>query len=116
VIDVDELEERVRFGELFDAYSEVLTEKQREVCDLLLGGDLTIAELGHELGLSRQGAHDLVKRSRDRLEEIERALGLLSLRKSHESLLSLIACNERALPDEFMKRASNFMERRDPDV
>jgi predicted DNA-binding protein YlxM (UPF0122 family) len=99
------LRERVRFGELFDAYFSLLTEKQREVCDLLLGGDLSVTELGETFGMTRQGAYDLVRRSRERLEEIEGALGLIELRKAHEALMSLIDENESALPDEFITRA-----------
>jgi len=108
---MDELVERVHFGELFDAYSDILTGKQREVCDLLLGGDLTVAELGVELGVSRQGAHDLVRRSRERLDEIEGALGLLDLRKRYETLVGLIEENAAALPYEFMQRVSKYMGR-----
>jgi predicted DNA-binding protein YlxM (UPF0122 family) len=113
---MDELFERVRFGELFDAYSGVLTEKQREVCDLLLKGDLTLAELGGELGVSRQAAHDLVRRSRERLDEIERALGLIELRKNFEALASLIYENSPALPGGFLERAAEITGRMNPDV
>jgi len=113
---MDELVERVRFGELFDAYADILTEKQREVCDLLLGGDLTVAELAVELGISRQGAHDLVHRSRERLDEIEDALALLELRKRYEALVGLIRENASALPDDFMESVSKYTGRLDADV
>ena len=99
------LRERVRFGELFDAYFSILTEKQREVCYLLLGSDLSVTELGEAFGMTRQGAYDLVRRSRERLEEIEDALGLIELRKVHGALVSLIDESESVLPDEFIKRA-----------
>ena len=113
---MDELVERVRFGELFDAYADILTEKQREVCDLLLGGDLTVAELAAELGVSRQGAHDLVRRSRERLDEIESALGLLELRKHYEELAGLIRDSASLPPDEFMERVSKYTGRLSDDV
>ena len=113
---MDELVERVHFGELFDVYSDILTEKQREVCDLLLGGDLSVAELAVELGISRQGAHDLVRRSREHLDEIEDALGLLELRKRYETLVGLIRDNASELPDEFMERVSKYTGRLDADV
>ncbi|MDR1138153.1 MAG: DNA-binding protein [Synergistaceae bacterium] len=99
----DILLERVRFGELFDVYSRILTEKQREACELLLGDDLSVAELGEELRMSRQGAYDLARRSLERLEEIERALGLLELLKAHRSLVSLIESNGNILPGEFLE-------------
>ncbi|MDR2779634.1 MAG: DNA-binding protein [Synergistaceae bacterium] len=98
------LRERVRFGELFDVYSPILTEKQREVCDLFLSEDLSISELGEALGTSRQGAYDLARRSLERLGEIERSLGLIDLLKAHESLISLIKENEDVMPGEFLER------------
>jgi predicted DNA-binding protein YlxM (UPF0122 family) len=94
--------ERVRFGELFDAYSPILTEKQREVCELLLEEDLSVAELGEALGTSRQGAYDIARRSLERLDDIERSLGLLKLRRMHDSLVSLIKENRDILPGEFL--------------
>ncbi|MDR3279196.1 MAG: DNA-binding protein [Synergistaceae bacterium] len=105
------LRDRVHFGDLFDAYSTMLTEKQRALCDLLLGLDLSIAELGEELGMTRQGAFDLLKRSRERLEEIESSLGLLELRGAHESLLELIHDNAPVLPEEFMSKAEVYISK-----
>ena len=113
---MDELVERVLFGELFDAYADILTEKQREVCELLLGGDLSVAELASELAVSRQGAHDLVRRSRERLDDIENALGLLKLRKRYETLAGLIRDNADALPAEFIECVAKYTGRHDADV
>jgi predicted DNA-binding protein YlxM (UPF0122 family) len=100
----DILRERVRFGEMFDVYSPLLTGRQREICELLLGDDLSASELGETLGMSRQGAYDLVRRSLERLGEIERSLGLLELKRAYESILSLIDENRDILPREFLDR------------
>ena len=100
------LERRVRFGALFDAYATLLSEKQRGACEMLLEGDLSVVELGDALGMTRQGAHDLLRRSRDRLEEIEEALGLLDLRERHEALLDAIA-EEKSLSDDFIGKLEN---------
>lgn len=94
------LEQRVRFGELFDLYSSLLTEKQRLSCELMLRGDLSIAELGEELGMTRQGAHDLIRRSRELLEEIERNLGLCELKERHKTLIALIEERRLELPPD----------------
>lgn len=101
------LEQRVRFGELFDLYSSLLTEKQRIACELLLRGDLSIAELAAELGMTRQGAHDLIKRSRDYMEEMERNLKLRDIRGKLESLSSIII--ESDLPRPFLDRVSGLL-------
>jgi predicted DNA-binding protein YlxM (UPF0122 family) len=110
------LKQRVRFGEFFDLYSSLLTEKQRIACELVLLGDLSIAELAVELGMTRQGAYDLIKRSRDYLEEIERNLKLRDIRGKLESLSSIIA--ESELPRAFLDRVSGLLslEGRSEDV
>jgi predicted DNA-binding protein YlxM (UPF0122 family) len=96
------LEQRVRFGELYDIYSSLLTEKQRVACEFLLKGDLSIAELGEELGTTRQGAHDLVRRARDFLEGLERDLGLLGLRSRCEELREFARARGDCLPEELL--------------
>ncbi|MDR1132665.1 MAG: DNA-binding protein [Synergistaceae bacterium] len=108
--------ERVRFGELLDAYSDILTKKQRDVCAALLLGDLTAAEIGSSMGTTRQGAYDLLKRSRDRLEEIERCLGLVKLRKSHDALLAAIREEKAVLPRRFMEKVTALQKEDGKDV
>jgi predicted DNA-binding protein YlxM (UPF0122 family) len=101
------LEQRVRFGELFDLYSSLLTEKQRTACEILLRGDLTIAELAVELGMTRQGANDLIKRSKDYMEEMERNLKLRDIRGRLESLSSIIVGSD--LPRSFLDKVSGLL-------
>ena len=91
---------------MLDAYSEILTKKQRDACAALLAEDLTVTEIGSLMGMTRQGAYDLVKRSRDRLEDIERRLGLVRLRKSHNALLAAIREEEADLPRRFMEKVA----------
>lgn len=96
------LEERIRFGGLFDAYSSLLSGRQRTACEMLMEGDLSVAELGEALGVTRQGAHDLLKRSRERLEEIESNLRLLELRERHQALVDAISDAQMQLPGGFV--------------
>ncbi|MDR0647784.1 MAG: DNA-binding protein [Synergistaceae bacterium] len=103
------LEQRVLFGELLDLYAPLLTEKQRLACELLLREDLSMAELGGELGLTRQGAHDLVRRSRDLLYEIEDKLGLLGLRKRCAELMESSRVCEPPLPDHISSRIEGLL-------
>jgi predicted DNA-binding protein YlxM (UPF0122 family) len=108
--------ERVRFGELLDAYSDILTDKQRDACAALLAQDLTVTEIGSLMGMTRQGAYDLVKRSRDRLEEIERRLGLVKLRKSYGALLAAIREEEAVLPRRFMEKIASLRKEDEENV
>jgi predicted DNA-binding protein YlxM (UPF0122 family) len=68
------------------------------------------------MGMTRQGAHDLVRRSRDRLEDVERRLGLVKLRKSHDALLSAIREEETALPAGFLEKIAALLREEGKDV
>jgi predicted DNA-binding protein YlxM (UPF0122 family) len=75
----------------------------------MLGGDLSVAEIGDELGMTRQGAYDLVRRSLDHLEGIERGLRLCEIRGRYESLAAIIRESKRDLPEEFMSRVAGLL-------
>jgi predicted DNA-binding protein YlxM (UPF0122 family) len=109
------LESRVRFGELFDVYSSLLTERQRTVCELVINGDLSTSELAGELEVTRQGAYDLVRRSRECLEDIERAVGMLALKSRYEGIMRLIGENGHSLPDDFLSRLGELDTPAKPD-
>ncbi|MDR1017191.1 MAG: YlxM family DNA-binding protein [Lachnospiraceae bacterium] len=63
---------------LFDFYGELLTDHQKDVYSEYILDDLSISEISEELGISRQGVHDLIKRCTKILEEYEEKLGLIS--------------------------------------
>lgn len=71
----DQIEHRVMLSRLFDIYEPVLTEKQREAFRLHVLEDWSLSEVAERLEVTRQGAHDLVQRARDRLLEMEELLG-----------------------------------------
>lgn len=62
---------------LFDFYGELLSERQKEVYQYYVFDDLSLGEIAAEVGMSRQGVHDLVKRGRLMLEDYERKLHLV---------------------------------------
>ena len=72
--DKERLERRMRFNALYDLYSPLLTERQRDVYEMLYFSDLAPAEVAKSLGITRQTVHILVHRTMDRLEAIERDL------------------------------------------
>jgi predicted DNA-binding protein YlxM (UPF0122 family) len=75
---LDTLQARSRFLALFDRYGSLLTDHQREVLDLYLKSDWSLAEIAANQGTSRAAVHDIVRRSTHSLEEYERRLGLLA--------------------------------------
>ncbi len=62
---------------LFDFYGELLTEHQQRIYRDAVFNDLSASEIAKNEGISRQGAHDLIKRCDQILRGYERRLGLL---------------------------------------
>ena len=62
---------------LYDFYGELLTEHQREIYEDVVLNDYSISEVAAELGISRQGVHDLIRRCDRILEDYEEKLHLV---------------------------------------
>lgn len=72
--DKERLERRVYLNLLYDFYSPLLTERQRNVYEMLYFSDLAEAEVARSLRVSRQAVHILERRVTGRLEKIEAKL------------------------------------------
>lgn len=75
---LDTLQARGRTLALYERYGALLTEHQREVVDLYLRSDWSLAEIAAHQGTSRAAVHDIVRRSTLALQDYERRLGLLA--------------------------------------
>jgi predicted DNA-binding protein YlxM (UPF0122 family) len=64
----------------YDTYGAFLTDKQRELMELHYNDDLSLAEIAERAGITRQGAHDALKRAAEALERYEARLGLMEIR------------------------------------
>ena len=62
---------------LLDFYGELLTDKQRECFDLHYNEDLSLSEIADQLGISRQGVWDNIRRAEASMKEIEEKTGLI---------------------------------------
>ena len=62
-----DVEERVKFTRLMDFYAPLLTEHRREVMRLYCEEDLSLAEIAEQLGITRQGVSDALKKARVQL-------------------------------------------------
>ncbi len=62
---------------LIDFYGQLLTDNQLSCLDMHYNNDMSLAEIADELGISRQGAFDFIKRGRAALEQYESQLGLV---------------------------------------
>lgn len=71
------IDELLRTTELYDLYGGLLTEKQQKCLTMHLFEDFSLSEIGDAMGISRQAAHDMIKRSEASLDEYEEKLGFL---------------------------------------
>lgn len=69
------LERRVYINALYDLYSPLLTERQRNVYEMRCFSDFSLAEIAETLEITRQAVHILVNRTEERLLALEKILG-----------------------------------------
>lgn len=78
---------------LYDFYGELLTERQQQVYESVVLEDYFLSEVAEDLGISRQGVHDMIKRCNHTLEEYESRLHLvekfLCIRKQVQKIKEL---------------------------
>ena len=86
---------------LLDFYGDVLTERKKEVLDMYYNEDLSLAEIAEQIGISRQGVRDLIKKAEEEIYFLEEKLGLaqkMSALRLHSDKLLGIAENEGLSP------------------
>ena len=60
---------------LYDYYGDLLTDRQKECFEMRYYQDLSLGEIGEELGISRQGVHDNLSRTEAMLRNMEDKTG-----------------------------------------
>lgn len=94
------MEEKVTLTYLYDFYGELLNKHQRKLVELYILDDLSFSEIAEQEGISRQGAHDIVRRSEKKLREYEEKLRLyekyLTVKEKAEKA-RMLTCNEKLL-------------------
>ncbi len=87
---------------LLDFYGEVLTERKKEVLDMYYNEDLSLAEIAEQIGISRQGVRDLIKKAEEEIFFLEEKLGLAqkmsALRRHSDNMLKI--SGTASLPEE----------------
>ena len=63
---------------LYDYYGDLLTTRQKECFEMRYYQDLSLGEIGEELGISRQGVHDNLSRTEALLRNMEAKTGCVS--------------------------------------
>jgi uncharacterized protein len=69
-------EKDLKWAIYLDEYGGFLTDKQQKIFDLYYNDDYSLAEIGEQLGISRQGVLDGIRRAQTKLADCEEKLGL----------------------------------------
>ena len=87
-------EKNLQLAELIDTYATLLTDRQQRVLDLYYNQDLSLGEIAEDVGISRQGVRDSIKKAERELAFFEERLGLVArenaVREAGQRLLLLL--------------------------
>lgn len=91
-------EKLVEIGILFDFYGKLLSDTQYFSIKLYYIYDLSFAEIGEELDITRQGVFDAVKRGEQKLYDYEEKLKLVAkFHSNHEDIKKIISFSKEII-------------------
>ena len=71
------LKEIVELTRLYDVYGPLLSDHKKEIFESYVLDNYSLSEIADQVGLSRQGVRDIVKRCSKELQDAEEKLGFL---------------------------------------
>lgn len=83
-------EKDLNISYLLDFYGELLSDRKRTVMDMYFNEDLSLAEIAEQIGISRQGVRDIIKKSEEDLHFYEEKLGLAKKLQAVESAVTAL--------------------------
>lgn len=85
------VEKLVEVGTLFNFYGKLLSDRQYSAIELYYIHDLSLAEIGEELNITRQGVFDTLKRGEQKLYNYDTKLKLVEkFYQNHENIRDII--------------------------
>lgn len=89
---------------LYDFYGELLTPHQKKIYGDMVLNDMSLSEIAEEQGISRQGVHDIIKRSNKLLSGYEDKLRLIEKFQQTKEMVVLI----QEYADQVMNKNPNL--------
>ena len=71
------MDKDINMALLFDIYGGILSSFQHDCLDMHYNQDFSLSEISDNVGKTRQGVYDSIKRSEQTLENLEKKLGFL---------------------------------------
>jgi len=97
-------------GLLIDFYGSLLSDRQRDIISLYYEEDLSLSEIAADVGITRQGVRDSVKKSEAILSEAEEKLGLAERFKELSEKMDIIKEKLLGLEDEKLKPVIDMID------
>ena len=103
----------INFVYLFDFYKDMLTDKQAAAIDLYYNEDLSLAEISDQLGITRQGVRDNIKRAEQVMLNLEDKIGAANRHRQNFDDLKLAVDKLRLLKDktEYKEECEDIINR-----
>lgn len=89
-----------QIGLLIDFYGSLLSDRQRDMISLYYEEDLSLSEIAQDVGITRQGVRDSVKKAEAILVEAEEKLGLAERFKDLSEKMDIIKEKLTGMEDE----------------
>ena len=105
-------EKNLNIAYLLEFYGEVLPERKRTVMEYYYHDDLSLSEIAEEIGISRQGVRDIIKKSEDELFFYEQTLHLADrfLKAKQHADRALALCREQNASRELSESIEQLLE------
>ena len=85
-----EIEQIIKVSQLYDFYSELLSQKQKQYLNDYFFNDLSLTEISENYEISKQAVSNNIKRTIIELEQFEETLNLIKLNNERLFLLNEI--------------------------
>ena len=83
-----EIEQVIKISQLYDFYSELLSDKQKQYLDDYYFNDFSLTEISENYDISKQAVSNNIKRTITELEQYEEKLNLIKLNNERLFLLN----------------------------
>lgn len=83
-----EIEQVIKISQLYDFYSELLSEKQKQYLNDYYFNDFSLTEISENYDISKQAVSNNIKRTITELEQYEEKLNLIKLNNERIFLLN----------------------------
>ncbi|MDR2168255.1 MAG: DNA-binding protein [Clostridiales bacterium] len=91
---------------LYDFYGDLLTCRRKDIYHMYFFEDMSLAEIGERLGITRQAVNFSLKQSQQSIEGFEAILGLVALHRTAKA--HLVALN-RALAAQDLDESNRIL-------